>query len=411
MFQGIKKAFGFEKRASTGTLAIPTELMFALFGAVPTAAGVSVSPDAALRSPIALACMRAIAESIASLPIDVMRRQADGTMQTDNGHPVADMLRGDWTPWLSGVETRAAMQMDAMQHGGGYALVVRVQGRATELHRLHPTTVSLEISGDGEPQYRISGGRIVSWRDMLAIHTPGWAPTAIGVTPLKPYSLVELAREAIALDIVMARHQAQVFSRGARPGGLYSIDGKLNDDQYGKLLAWILKNVGGDNAGTPLILDHGAKFTPTQFNSVDMQFLELRQFVVADIARVFRVPQTLVGDLQRAVWRNVEELGRQFLQFTLTPWIEVWEAALARVVLNADERKSSSIEFDDDQLLSADQAARFTALRNAVGGSFLTPDEARAMEGRSPIEGGDKLILQAGQTGAIAPPSEVDTAR
>ena len=385
--------------------------MLAIFGAVATAAGVSVSPEAAMRSPTALACMRAISESIASLPIEIFRRASDGSAKIDPSHPAADILAGDWTPWLSGVEVRAALQMDALKHGAGYAQAVRVNGTVRELHRLHAPSVSVEFNGAGEPQYRLSqatgGPRVIPWRDMLVIATPGWTP---GAGEPRAHAIVDLAREAIGLDIVMASHQARIFANGARQSGMLEVDQRMTAEQMQFLRENWTKAYSGDRSGGTMILERGMKFTAAQFSSVDLQFLELRHFAIADIARAFRVPATMIGDLQRATWRNVEELSRQFLQFTLTPWIEIWEAALSRVLLGEDDRRTHAIEFDDDDLLRADQAGRYTAFRNAVGGAFLTPNEARGFDNLPPVEGGDQLIRQAGQTDAVRPPSSLDEA-
>src|SRR5690606_40354779 len=99
------------------------------------------------------------------------------------------------------------------------------------------------------------------------------------------------------------------------------------------------------------ILEDGTEFEPIQFSSTDAQFLELRRFVIEEIARAFRVPPTLLGDLQRATWRNSEEMGRQFLQLCLLPWLEVWQGALTRTLLRPEEREEYFLEFVVDDLL------------------------------------------------------------
>jgi HK97 family phage portal protein len=146
-----------------------------------------------------------------------------------------------------------------------------------------------------------------------------------------------------------------------------------------------------------MILEDGMDFAQIAFSSVDLQFLELRRFAVQEIARVLRVPLTLVGDFDRAVWRNVEELARQFVTTTLMPWAEIWQAGLERILLTPDERRSHFIEPVFDDMLRGDIAARFTAYRQAGGGAWLTRNEIRALDNRPPVPGADDLILQAGQ--------------
>ncbi len=370
-----------------------------IFGAQPTSSGVSVTAQTALRSPATLGCVRVIAETIGSLPVHLYRRAEDGSRQRDRDHPSAALLAGEWAPWAGGTDVRTAMQMDALLHGAGYALVIRTGGRPREIHRLDPTQTAIDMTGS-EPVFssKVNGVETVyDWRDILYIATPGSAPG-------RSLCLIDAAREAIGLDLIMAQHQGRIFAGGARPSGVLKTGkGKLSNERMEFLRAQFNATYGGvDKSGRTVILEDEWDFKATQFNSVDMQFLELRKLAAQDIARAFKVPGTLVGDLDRGTWRNVEELSRQFVQMTLLPWLEVWQGALMRTLLTPEERRDLFAEFVVDDLLRGDLVARFTAFRQAIGGSWLTPNEARQMENRAPIEGGDKLILQAGQGAADA---------
>lgn len=393
MFDRLKAIFGIETRS---TLANPSPELFALFGAVPTAAGITVSAETALRSPTTLAVCRAISESVGSLPIHLFRRGPNGARDRETDHPAAAILGGDWCPWAGGVETRTAMQLDALLHGAAYAQVIRVSGQPRELHRLNPLTVTRETD-QAEPRFRVRENgrdRFVGWRDMLYVATPGSADGRL-------VCLMNLCREAIAVDLAMAEHQARLFSSGARPSGIFKYGKTVNPEVLKRLRdSFNASHVGGSNSGKTLILEDGMDFQALQFSSVDLQFLELRRFASQEIARAFKVPGTLVGDLDRATWRNVEELGRQYLQHTLLPWLEPWQSGLARVLLTPEERRDHFVEFVVDDLLRGDLAGRFAAVRNAVGGATMTPNEGRSIfHNLPPIEGGDELIRQAGQAG------------
>jgi HK97 family phage portal protein len=404
MFDRLKTLLGFETRSS---LANPSPEMFALFGAFPTAAGVSVSAETALRSPTTLATCRVISESVGSLPIHLFRRGDDGARDRDTTHPAAVIMAGDWCPWAGGVETRTAMQLDALLHGAAYAQVIRTGNTPRELHRLDPTTVTRDTSRS-EPRFKVRENgqdRFLDWRDVLYIPTPGSAGNRL-------VCLVNLCREAIAVDMAMAEHQARLFSSGARPSGVFKYSKTLGPEVLKRLReSFNASHAGGANSGRTLILEDGMEFEALQFSSVDLQFLELRRFAMQEIARAFKVPGTLIGDLDRATWRNVEELSRQYLQFTLLPWLEAWQAGLTRVLLAPEERKNLFLEFTVDDLLRADLANRFAAYRNAVGGAWLTPNEVRALDNRPSIEGGDELIRQAGQSEAAAAPAESEPLR
>ncbi|MFT3724649.1 MAG: phage portal protein [Hyphomonadaceae bacterium] len=372
----------------------------ALFGAQPSAAGVSVTAETAMRSPTFLACTRLIAETLGSLPIHVFEKGPNGERTRASDHPVSQLLSGDWAPWESGCDTRTALQVDVILHGQAFARVLKANGKPREIHRLEPSAVAVDRSGP-EPVFRtkINGEEErLDWREVVFVSTPGSAPG-------RPMSLVNLLREAIGLDLVMAEHQGRIFANGARPAGLLKAGpNKIGAEQL-EFLRKQFSDHAGAKSGKTLILEDGFDFKELQFNSVDLQFLELRRLAGQDIARGMKVPGTLVGDLERATWRNVEELNRQFVTVTLLPWIERWTGALARVLLTPVERQTLYLEFIPEDLLRGDITARFTAYRQAAGGAFLTPNEIRELENRSPIDGGDKLILQAGQSGSADQPS------
>lgn len=362
MFQTLKRRVEWEPRS---TPACPPDL-FALFGAVPTASGVSVTAETALRSPTTLAAIRAISETLGAVPLHLYRRGSNGERERDTAHSAATLLAGDWCPWCGGVETRTAMMVDALLHGAAYALVVRVGGRPVELHRLDPRNVTPDLDGP-EPRFRVREDgveRIVGWRDVLRIATPG-------STLDRTVCLVTLAREAIALDLVMAEHQARLFANGARPSGLFKYGKTLGAETVRRLReSFEAAHGGGANSGRTLILEDGMDFEVLQFSSTDSQFMELRRLVTQEIARAFKVPGTLVGDLDRATWRNVEELMRQFVQTTLMPWAEVWQTALERILIDREERGTFFVEAVFDDLLRGDLAGRFgvPTMRRGMGG-------------------------------------------
>ncbi|CAH1662759.1 phage portal protein [Chelatococcus sp.] len=380
------------------SLATPSPLLLEIFGSKPTAAGVSVSATTALRSPTTLAACRAISESVGSLPFHLFRRGNSGARERDTDHPAAALLAGDWCPWAGGVETRTALQLDGLLHGAGYALVIRVNGQPRELHRLIPTSVTRDTTGP-EPRFRVQDGsveKIYRWQDILYLPTPGSADGRL-------VCLIDLCREAIALDLVMAEHQARIFANGGRPSGILSLPGSLAGAAVERIRKSWKKAFGGERSGDTAVLEAGIDFKPLTFSSVDLQFIDLRRLAVQEIARAFKVPGTLIGDLDRATWRNVEELMRQYIQTCLMPWTEIWQSALERALLTQEERSELFVEAVFDDMLRGDLAARFTAYRQASGGSWLTPNEIRSFDNRPPIAGGDELIRQAGQGGATEP--------
>jgi HK97 family phage portal protein len=392
LLQRLIKFFG---RSEQRSLAAPSDMLLELFGVMPTASGQSVTPDNALRSPTLLAAVRCIAEAVGSLPIHVFRRGPDGTRERERDHPVARLLSGRWAPWLGSVATRTAIQLDALLHRAGYGLVVRTAGgQPVEIHRIDPRRVRVEIDElTSEPTYFFSpdrgGQRRVGWQDMLVVQTPGSLPD-------RPISLLREAREAIALELASIEHEARLFGSGARPSGVLKVQGPLSSEAARRLReSWNAAHAGGANSGRTAILESGTEFEALTFSSVDLQFIDLRQLAIEQIAAVYGVPLPLIGSLDRAVWNSVTELNRQFLTMTLSPWLEIWQSAIEIVLIDEDDL---FVEFETADLLRADISARFEAYRKAAGGAWMTADELRMRENLPPLGGAaGELILQAGQ--------------
>ncbi len=373
--------------------------------AVPaSASGITVSPSVALRSPTFLACCRVLSESLGTLPAHVFRKGREGSRERVTDHPAAVLLAGDWSPWAAGVETRVAMVLDVLLHGEAFAQVVRAGTRPRELHRLPHGAVTVEVDETTlEPSYRVrlagGGERRLSYRDCLHVKLPG-------STPDRKLSLVDLCRESIAVELAIERYTGRLFSGGGRPSGILTLPKGTTPERLetiGKI--WTAAHGAGE-AGKVALLEDGSVFTPLSFNSVDMQTVELKKLAATAICGAAKVPQTLVGILDRAVWRNITELNTQYVQHALLPHLEIWKAALERVLLTPSERGRMYIEFEVADLLRGDLASRFSAYRTAAGTSWLTPNEIRAREDLPPVADGDELVRQAGQgpAGDAAPP-------
>lgn len=384
------RALGYERRALT-------EQRYPWLVPPSGVAGIAVTPTTALRSPTVLAGVRLLSETIGQLPLFLFERDGDNKARATE-HAAYSLVH-DWAnPWTPAFEFRRSLTADAILKGGGFAQVIRTGGRLRELHRLSPDAVAVEIDElTSEPSYQVSlkdgGTRTLTWRDILHVPGIGGCDEKIG--------LPSLLKEAIGVDLAMAEHQGKLFGNGARPSGVLQVKGRLGPEPLKRLKeSWNSAHGGGANSGGTALLEEGTEFVPLTFSSTDAQFLELRKFAVEDVARGFGIPLTLVGSLERATWRNAEEMVRQFLQFALLPWLMSWQGALARALLTDDERESHFFEFSVDALVKADLAARMEAYAKAIAARILNPNEARARENLPAYEGGDTFENPNTTTGA-----------
>lgn len=367
--------------------------MLELFGAVPSAAGVSVTPAIALQVPAVLAGVNALSQPMSILPLHAYRRAEDGSRQRDPDHTASRLLNADANPWMRGPQLRELMTADAICYdNGGFAEIVRDGDRQPrELHRLHPSTVTIEIDNvTGEPRYRISvgtGQRFIDFRDILHLRAPSplCANTVSGRSPIMQ------ARDAIGLLITMQAHACRLFANGGRPSGVLSFAQKLGADVATRIKAsWQAATSGGNSGGTA-VLEEGGSFTPLAFTSVDSQFMEIWALAITEVARILRVPPVLLMDYSRQTWANAETGGQQFLTYSLAPWLSRWEAEVTLKLIAPEDRADVFVEHLTDALLRADFASRANAYGQYRSMGAMTANEVRAGLNLPPLPDGNSL--------------------
>jgi HK97 family phage portal protein len=359
-------------------------MLSAIFGHGSTLSGVGVGPDSALRVPAVNAAVRVISESVAALPLHLFKRSGE-TKSRDTDNPIYGLIHDRPNGWSSSFDLRQQLQTDVLLHGHGFAFVNKVGGEAKEILRLAPGTTSVKIdSASGAPSYEVTetggGKRTIHYTDVIHIRALN------GIAPIVH------AREAIALALGLEGHAARIMGNGGRPSGILKFKGaKLLQPQLDRIRSqWRDSHTGGAAGGTA-VFDSDTDFQPLTFSSVDMQFLELRKHQIEEISRAFRVPPHLLSELGRATWGNASEMGQNFLDFCLLPWLLQWQGALTRALLTPEQQKTSFVEFDTNALTRANLAVRTESYAKAVGGPWMLANEARALENRPPIDGGDVL--------------------
>lgn len=373
----LRRAFNLEEKA----VGLSSPAALEIFGVVPTITGQNVTAASAMRVPAVSRAVSLIAQGVGNLPVKLYNRD---DRQAVNEHPAYRLVHGMANPWTSAEDMRTTLTTDALLHGHGFAVVVRnALGDPIELHRLDPARVKVEMDETtGEPIYtvQVTGGTArYHYRDILHVSAFG------GVSP------VTLAREAIGLALSFEAHVAKLFDNGARPAGIISTEKTLGDDAKVRLAkSWQSAHSGGKVGGTAL-LDEGMRFEQISMTLTDAQFAENRVEQVIEIARAFAVPPPMIFELSRATWSNSEEMGRQFLTFTLKPWLATWASAYGRCLLADDERGENYFEFVTDDLTTTDTQKRAEAYSKYRAAGVLTANEVRAGLNLPPRPDGDVL--------------------
>ena len=365
----------------TKSLATAGSFYELITGEMPTLSGIAVTTQDALQVPAVANAIQLISEAVASLDVTVKR--LEGASELDMpGHAVGDLLTGEANDWTSGFELIRQIMVDALtSDAGGLAWVNRVNGEIREIVRFRHGVLTFELDQNtGERFYRLHN-RPIPARDVIHVLPP------LGRAPLT------MAKEAIGVARALDAHAAKLFNRGARPSGALIFPKGMGEEAVKKArAAWRATHEENDSAGRTAILFDGTDFKPFTFSSTDAQFLENRRFQVLEIARAFNIPSPMIGDLERATWSNSEQKGREFLSYTLEPWLRCVEGALRRALFSDAERRSHVIRFDRDDLTRADLSTRATVINSLISSRTINPNEGRHWLGLPPRDGGNEFL-------------------
>lgn len=371
--------------------------------------GVAVTPIGALNIAAVYASVRAIADAMASLPL-ILYETSGRDKRRAAQHPTYAVLKERANKWMTAYEYRQVKYLHLNLWGNHYAeKEFDDSGNVIGLFPIRPDRVTLMLEG-GEPFYivTVTNGpnlRLPAWR---IHHVKG-----LGSTGWLGYSPVWLAANSMGLALAAEEYGGRFFGTGGRPSGVLKHPGQLSDDAYERLREGWVDATGLSNAHRIKILEEGMDYGVIGVPPDEAQFLETRQFQLAEVARWFRVPPVLIGDLQRATYGNAEQQMIDFVQNCLRPWASNDEQALRRDVLVGSDQQRYDIEYSFNDLLRGDTAARFASYQIGVTHGIHTINEARAAEGLPLVENGDQLYmpLQVGVVmadGTLTAPVRVD---
>jgi HK97 family phage portal protein len=357
-----------------------------------TVSGVPVSPETALQCSAVLASVRVISESVAALPFGLYRRLPGGGKELASGMPLHNIISEQPNGWMTSFEFRELMQSWLLLWGNAYAEIRPGKyGAVTELWPLHPSRMKVERLKNGRLRYSYQEPDKVQ----PTIYTQDeifhlrWL-TQDGVTGYIP---TVLSRDAIGLARATELHSGAYFGNGARPGVVLESDQPLKPETMQRLRqTWEDMHRGPDRASKTAVLPHGLKVRELAGTNESSQLIETRRYQVEDIARIYRVPAYMIGDLTKSSYSSVEQQALDFVTFSLVPWLRRWESAARRDLVLDDENYFA--EFDVRGLMRGDAAARAQYSRELWQLGVLSINEIRASEGLNPIEGGDKRFVQ-----------------
>lgn len=377
-----------------------------LGGGAATASGVNVTAETAMRVTAVLACVRVLSETLASLPLKVYRVLPDGGKEADRNHPLWALLHDQPNRWQTSFEFREMMVGHIALRGNAYAQIVSTGGRGVaELIPLHPDRVRPFWAPDGTRAYEyrpdVGGRKILLQGEVL--HIPG-----LGFDGLQGLDPISYAREALGLAIATEAFGARFFANDARPGVYLQHPTLVSEAAAARLKkSWEARHQGSANAHRVAVLEEGMTVAEIGVDPDHAQFLETRRFQIAEIARMFRIPPHMIGDLEKATFSNIEQQSLEFVMHTIRPWAVRMEQPIRRDLLTDAEKRTHVVEFDVNGLLRGDIKSRYEAFATARNWGWLSVNDIRRLENLNPIDQGDIYLqpLNMVEAGAIPAPT------
>jgi HK97 family phage portal protein len=398
-------------RARTSGLAEVDFWLKDALGVAPASAGARVTESSALGNTAVYACVRVLSDSVAQLPAKVYRHRAERGKDEDRNHPLWTILHDLPNPEMTAFELKQAMQGHLALRGNAYAEIERDgMGRVVALWPLRPDKMSVQRDEQKNKVwvYELPDGDQVKWTWTNPTRTP--SPIlhlrGIGCDGHEGYSPLALLREPIGLTLAAEEYGARLFSNSAQPRGVLQAPTRLSAGAAKNLKdSWEAAHKGLSQAHRVAVLEEGITWAQVGMTADDAQFLDTRKFQVSEIARAFRVPPHMIGDLERATFSNIEHQAIEFVVHTLTPWLVCWEQAIKRDLLSVKSFSTHDVKFVVNGLLRGDIASRYQAYATGRQWGWLSANDVRALEDQNPLDGdqGDMYLTPVNMADASEP--------
>jgi HK97 family phage portal protein len=373
-----------------------------------TDAGIHVDRESALKLVSVYACVTLISDAISSLPVDLLRRQGDERVEVSRAPQwlTSPNVEQSWREFTD------LVLHSLLTHGNAYVSITARDsaGYPQELFLMHPDEIQVRRqSGGGAKEFfhPISGRTFSHYTarrpDGQMVHIMGH--TADGLVGLSP---IDEARQAIGKGMAIEKYGAKFFGNGSHLNGVVEMPaGSMpTEEQVQALKArWRRMHSGMDRAFEPAVLANGAQFKPITLPNDQAQFIESAKLSVAEIARLYRVPPHLIGDVERSTsWgTGIEQQGIGFVTYTLNPWIVRLEDAFSRLT-----PRGQYVKWNVSALLRGDIRTRYLAYSTGIRYGFMNRNEVRAYEDLSPVDGLEEFLVPLSMANADGDPLNAD---
>ena len=344
-------------------------------------------------------CVRILSEAVAGLPLHLYQYTDRSSKEKAVDNPLYFLLHDEPNTEMTSFVFRETLMTHLLLWGNAYSQIIRNgKGEVIALYPLMPDrmTVGRDEKGRLYYEYMVSSDDAKTLKDGTVrlspydvLHIPG-----LGFDGLAGYSPIAMAKNAIGLAIAAEEYGSKFYANGATPSGILEYPGTVKEPDKVRE-SWNAGFGGSSNAHKIAVLEEGMKYTPISISPNEAQFLETRKFQINEIARIFRVPPHMVGDLEKSSFSNIEQQSLEFVKYTLEPWLVRWEQAMQRALIPQDDKSKYFIKFNVDGLLRGDYQSRMQGYATARQNGWMSANDIRELENldRIPAEDGGDLYL------------------
>lgn len=360
-------------------------------------AGEPVSVDLAMQLSAFWACTRLIAETVATLPIQVLERGADGSKISRPDHAVYGLLHDSPNSDQTACEFLESQFLGLLTYGNAYAEKVMLGDRLVALQPLPVEAVTVHRDSAGELRYRFADrGRADDLPADKIFHLKGFgAGGDLGLSP------VAYARQTLGVAIATEKAAGSTFSNGMRASGFFKFPKTLTAEQFEQARKVLVEPYSSASAtGKAGILDSAVEFQPVNLPPKDAEMLMSRRFNVEEVCRWHGVPPVLIGHAAegQTMWGSgVEQIMLGWLTLGLRRYLVRFEQAARKRIISPAERSTISVEFGVEGLLRGDSASRAAFISSMVQNGVYSRNRARALENepKDPSPMADALTVQS----------------
>ena len=361
--------------------------------------GKRVNERSAMQMTAVYSCVRILSEAVAGLPLHLYQYTDKSSKEKAVDNPLYFLLHDEPNTEMTSFVFRETLMTHLLLWGNAYSQIIRNgKGEVMGLYPLMPDrmTVNRDEKGRLYYEYMVSSEDAKTLKDGTVrlspydvLHIPG-----LGFDGLVGYSPIAMAKNAIGLAIAAEEYGSKFYANGATPSGILEYPGTVKEPDKVRE-SWNAGFGGSSNAHKIAVLEEGMKYTPISISPNEAQFLETRKFQINEIARIFRVPPHMVGDLEKSSFSNIEQQSLEFVKYTLEPWLVRWEQAMQRALIPQDDKSKYFIKFNVDGLLRGDYQSRMQGYATARQNGWMSANDIRELENldRIPAEDGGDLYL------------------